>query len=222
MASIPETGTLEALMADIFDEIDEELKQDRMSALWSRYGTYFMIGAGVIVATVVFAQTYKQWQKSQNEQAAVTFYQAIMDDDVLSALDAGRDKLTDGYSMLADFKMASEFATSGNMKAAEDTYLRIAETENIAILYRHLALLMAAMNVPESRSADDIINMLAPLTDKEGPLQGLALEAAAGADVKAGRLSAAIEKLTQIEQLADISGALRQRSAELKNILGER
>ena len=55
-----------------------------------------------------------------------------------------------------------------------------------------------------------------------GPLQGLALEAAAGADVKAGRISEAIEKLSQIEQLADISGALRQRSAELKTILGER
>ncbi len=209
-------------MADIFDEIDEELKQDRMSALWSRYGIYLMIGAGLIVAIVVFAQTYKQWQKSQNEQAAVTFYQAITDDDVLGALDAGRDELTEGYSMLADFKMASEFASSGNMQAAEDIYLRIAETENITPLYRHLALLMAAMNVPESRSADDIIDMLAPLTDKAGPLQGLALEAAAGANVKAGRFSEAIEKLSQIEQLTNISGALRQRSAELKNILGER
>ena len=209
-------------MADIFDEIDEEIKQDRISALWSRYGIYLMIGSALIVATVVFAQTYKHWQKGQNERAAVTFYQAITDDDVLGALDAGRDEFTDGYSMLADFKMASEFATSGNMQAAEDTYLKIAETENIKPLYRHLALLMAAMNVPESRSADDIIDMLKPLTDKAGPLQGLALEVAAGADVKAGRLSAAIEKLSQIEQLADISGALRQRSAELKNILGER
>ena len=209
-------------MADIFDEIDEELKQDRMSALWSRYGIYLMIGVGLIVATVVFTQTYKQWQKSQNEQAAVTFYQAIVDDDILGSLNAGRDEFTDGYSMLADFKIASEFATSGNMQAAEDTYLKIAETENITPLYRHLALLMAAMNVPESRSADDIIDMLAPLTDKTGPLQGLALEAAAGADIKAGRFSAALEKLSQIEQLTDISGALRQRTAELKNILGER
>ena len=27
-------------MADIFDEINEELKQDRMTALWQRYGKY--------------------------------------------------------------------------------------------------------------------------------------------------------------------------------------
>jgi hypothetical protein len=45
---------------------------------------------------------------------------------------------------------------------------------------------------------------------------------AAGADVQAGRVDAAIEKLSQIEQLADVSAPLRQRSVELKKILGER
>ena len=78
------------------------------------------------------------------------------------------------------------------------------------------------MNVPDSRTADDIIAMLVPLTERAGPFQGLALEAAAGADVQAGRIEAAKEKLGQIEQLADISAPLRQRSVELKKILGER
>ena len=37
-------------MADIFDEINEELKQDRMAALWQRYGKYLI---AVVVAIVV-------------------------------------------------------------------------------------------------------------------------------------------------------------------------
>jgi hypothetical protein len=78
------------------------------------------------------------------------------------------------------------------------------------------------MNAPESRTPDNVITMLAPLTDGSGPFQGLALEVAAGADVQAGRVDAAIEKLSQIEQLADVSAPLRQRSVELKKILGER
>ena len=68
-------------MADIFDEINEELKQDRMSALWARYGKYLIAVAGFVIAVVVFTQTSKQWQASQNEQAAETFYQAMMGDD---------------------------------------------------------------------------------------------------------------------------------------------
>ena len=68
-------------MADIFDEINEELKQDRMSALWARYGKYLIAVAGLVIAVVVFTQTYKQWQANQNEQAAETFYQAMMGDE---------------------------------------------------------------------------------------------------------------------------------------------
>ena len=209
-------------MADIFDEINEELKQDRMSALWARYGKYLIAVAGLVIAVVVFTQTYKQWQVSQNEQAAETFYQAMMGDDAAAAFEVGRDDLTEGYQMLADFKIASDKANSGDKQAAEELYLALSKNDDIASLYRDLALLLAAMNVPDSRTADDIIAMLVPLTDGSGPFQGLALEAAAGADVQAGRIEAAMEKLGQIEQLADISAPLRQRSVELKKILGER
>ena len=209
-------------MADIFDEINEELKQDRMSALWARYGKYLIAVAGLVIAVVVFTQTYKQWQVSQNEQAAETFYQAMMGDDAAAAFEVVRDDLTEGYQMLADFKIASDKANSGDKQAAEELYLALSKNDDIASLYRDLALLLAAMNVPDSRTADDIIAMLVPLTEGSGPFQGLALEAAAGADVQAGRIEAAMEKLGQIEQLADISAPLRQRSVELKKILGER
>ena len=209
-------------MADIFDEINEELKQDRMSALWARYGKYLIAVAGLVIAVVVFTQTYKQWQASQNEQAAETFYQAMMGDNAAAAFELGRDDLTEGYQMLADFKIASDKAISGDKQAAEELYLALSTNDDIAPLYRDLALLLAAMNVPDSRTADDIIAMLVPLTQGSGPFQGLALEAAAGADVQAGRIEAAMKKLGQIEQLADISAPLRQRSVELKKILGER
>ncbi len=29
-------------MADIFDEIEEELKQDRLNSLWAKYGKYLI------------------------------------------------------------------------------------------------------------------------------------------------------------------------------------
>ena len=209
-------------MADIFDEINEELKQDRMSALWTRYGKYLIAVAGLVIAVVVFTQTYKQWQVSQNEQAAETFYQAMMGDDPAAAFEVGRDDLTEGYQMLADFKIASGKANSGDKQAAEELYLALSKNDDITPLYRDLSLLLAAMNVPDSRTADDIIAMLVPLTEGSGPFQGLALEASAGADVQAGRIEAAMEKLGQIEQLADVSAPLRQRSIELKKILGER
>ena len=38
-------------MADIFDEIDEELKRDRTQELWAKYGKYVIAAAAAVVAT---------------------------------------------------------------------------------------------------------------------------------------------------------------------------
>ena len=42
-------------MADIFDEIDEELKQDRTKALWTRYGKFVIAAATAVVIGVGLA-----------------------------------------------------------------------------------------------------------------------------------------------------------------------
>ena len=39
-------------MADIFDEIDEELKQDRAKQVWARYGRYVVSAAAAVVLGV--------------------------------------------------------------------------------------------------------------------------------------------------------------------------
>ena len=42
-------------MADVFDEVDEELRRDRAEKLWKKYGAYVM---GAAVAIVVAAGAY--------------------------------------------------------------------------------------------------------------------------------------------------------------------
>ena len=39
-------------MADIFDEINEDLKRDQMQELWSRYGKYVIIAVSLVIIGV--------------------------------------------------------------------------------------------------------------------------------------------------------------------------
>ncbi len=39
-------------MADIFDEIDEDLKRDRAQELWARYGKFVIAAAAAVVLAV--------------------------------------------------------------------------------------------------------------------------------------------------------------------------
>ncbi|MEC7211359.1 MAG: tetratricopeptide repeat protein, partial [Pseudomonadota bacterium] len=75
-------------MADIFDEIDEELKQDRAKQVWARYGKYVVAAAAAVVLGVGASQGYTAWQQSQAETAANIYSNALAADDAVNSLEA--------------------------------------------------------------------------------------------------------------------------------------
>ena len=85
-------------MADIFDEINEDLKRDQMQELWSRYGKYVIIAVSLVIIGVGARQGYTAWQDRQATQAATIYHQALKADDSASALTAQLDTLSPGYA----------------------------------------------------------------------------------------------------------------------------
>jgi hypothetical protein len=206
-------------MADIFDEIDEDLKRDRTQALWTRYGKYVIAAAAAVVLGVGASQGFSAWKRSQVETAANLYQQSLAADDAVAALEQNIGQLTDGYALLGRFQIAAGLAEAGDAEAAESGYLAIAEDTSVASLYRDAALLLSAMNAPDSRPVDDLQARIAPLADGAGPWKAMALEVGAGLDLRDGDADAALAKLEMIVELADVSAELRQRTARLVAIL---
>ena len=206
-------------MADIFDEIDEELKQDRTKALWTRYGKYVAAAAAAVVIGVGASQGYSAWMRGQAEAAANVFQQALISDEGAAALESGIGELTDGYAMLGRFHIAAGQARAGDAAAAEAGYLAISNDTSMPQLYRDAALLMSVMNAPQGADVGDLQRRIAPLADGAGSWKGLALELSAALDLQQGQTDAALSKLEAIVALAETSPELRQRAARLVDIL---
>jgi len=208
-------------MADIFDEINEELKQDRMTALWQRYGKYLIAGVVAIVAGVSLSQGYGYYTSQRDARSAETFFDAILSDDVAGSLATAAPELTDGYSLLAAFRSAAAQAEDGQALAAEQSYLSLAGRTDVPQIYRDIALLLSVMHAPTTADAAELLARLEPLTDASSPLQGLALEQAAGLDLRRGDQAAAIDKLNKLVALTEIPSGLRQRAAQVLNVLSD-
>ena len=206
-------------MADIFDEINEELKQDRMTALWQRYGKYLIAVVVAIVAGVSLSQGYSYYTDQRNSRAADAFFQAILADDVTSGLTEAAPDLNEGYSLLAAFRAAAALAQDGQAVEAEQRYLALAQRTDIDPIYRDLALLLSVMHAPQSADAADLQARLAPLTASSSALHGLALEQMAGLDLWRGDSAAAIDKLNKLVALTDIPISLRQRAAQVLSVI---
>lgn len=206
-------------MADIFDEIDEELKQDRAKQVWARYGKYVVSAAVAVVLGVGASQGFTAWKQSQAEASADLYSQAIASDDAVTMLEAGLGDLTDGYALLGRFQIAAGKAGDGDAAAAEGVYLEIAADASVDALYRDAATLLSVMNAPESSNSSDLQDRLEPLANGSGPWRPLALELSAALDLKAGDRDAASAKLQEIIELEGAPPELRQRAAQLARVL---
>ena len=92
--------------------------------------------------------------------------------------------LTDGYEMLAQFRVAAAMADDGDSDGAVANYMMLAENKSIKPLYQQAALLLAVMNAPDGTDPKQSQDQLAPLTATPGPWQGLALEQSAALDLE--------------------------------------
>ena len=208
-------------MADIFDEIDEDLKRDQMQMLWARYGKILMVVVAAIVLLVALRQGYTAWQTSQSEASASAYQQALKSDDVLAALEAGRGQLTDGYAMLAQFQIAAEQAAADDFTAAEASYLVLASDASLDPLYQQAATLLSVMVAPQDADVAALAARLSDLETAAGPWQAMALETGAGLALRAGNTDAAVAKYKRLMDMADVPAGMRQRAERMIVMLGD-
>ena len=206
-------------MADIFDEIEEDLRRDRMSLLWQRYGNYVIAFAIFIIVVVAGYQGYNYWKDSRAKAAGDAFFQAVTADEALEALNVISSDLPAGYEMLSKFRIAALQAKKGNRIAAEQSYLSLSRDANIGTFYQETALLLSVMNAPENKNNSELIDRISSLSEFSGPLQGLALETSACLYLGLNNPEKAISLLLQASQLTDLSPSLRQRISQSFSIL---
>lgn len=202
-------------MADIFDEIDEELKRDRMQELWNRFGKYLIAVVATVVLGVGANQGYGAWKKSRESASADLYSQALTASDTVAALESNFEEMSGGYQILARFQIAAGKAADGDLEAAEAAYREIAASSAVPELYREAALLMSVMNAPRGASTRELKERIAPVADGAGPWKPLALELRAALDLAAGDNDAALDSLHTIIDLPDAPSELRQRAQGL-------
>ena len=211
---------IDSLMADIFDEIDEDLKRDQMQLLWARYGKIVMAAVAAIVLLVALRQGYAAWQTSQAEASASAYQQALKSDDVVTALEAQRGQLTNGYAMLAQFQIAAEQAARDDFAAAEASYLALASDASLDPMYQQAATLLSVMVAPQDTDVSALEARLSDLETAAGPWQAMALETGAGLALRNGNKDAAVAKYKRLAEMADVPAGMRQRAERMLVMLG--
>lgn len=190
----------------IFREVDEELRGDRMRAIWKRFGPYLIGAAVAIVLLVAINEGWSWWQKSQASAASDKFYAAleIADGaDIAAAQQAFADveaTSPDGYATLARFRQAGLLAKDGKTDEAIAAYDGLATSESNAQI-KSLALVFAANLFVDKGDVAAVQQRVQGIAVPGNPMRNAARETIGLAQFKAGDLDAAVATFGEI--LAD-------------------
>lgn len=213
-------------MADIFREIDEELRQERVAQLWKRYGTYVIAGAIVVVLAVAGFVAWRGYETSQRESSSAAYSAA------LNTLEAGDPAVaaeefraiaesgSGGYSMLARLQQAEALRRAGDIEGAIAAYEAAANDGGADPVFRDLAVILRGAATLDSADPEALRRSLEPLAAEDNAWRHSARELLALLALREGQVESARDRLTQLADDPEAPANVRARAAELLAGLG--
>jgi hypothetical protein len=201
------------------DEVTEEVRRDRLFALFRKYG---WIGV-VVVLGIVGGAGWTEWQRAQAEAKAEAFGDAVLD-----ALDLGapEDRVaalgaipTDGSQaavlqlLLASDPVGDRAGTLAALEALANDASQPPSYRDLAVL-RRVVVAGADLPLADRRAALD------PIAAPGRPYRTMALEQMAYLLVEEDRTDEAIAALTALLTDQEAPGGVRSRAQEMIIALG--
>ena len=183
-------------MTDIFHEVDEEVRRERLKKLWQRYGNYIIAGCLLVVVGIAGWRGYEWLEAKRAAESGAAFEQAAMlaETGKVQEAEAAFAKLatggTAGYRVLSRLREAAELAQS-DPKAAIKAYEEIAADRAAGQVIQDLATLRAGLLLVDHTPYADLRSRLEPLTGPERAFLYSARDLLALSAWKQGDVSAA-------------------------------
>ena len=214
-------------MADIFQEVDEEVRRDQAQQYWKKYGRYIIAGLVAVVLGTGAYVGWKEFDKRQRIKDSEAFLAA------LSLIEDGkageaRDRLAAlsgdaaaGYALLSKFRAAALLGQSGDLRGAAESFDAIARDGSVDPLYARLADLYYVLYMIESGDPQVLAKRLEPLLAEDSAWRYSARELSAVLAIRMGDTKRAQDEYTRLADDMTAPPGIRARAAEMLRALGK-
>ena len=211
-------------MSDVFQEVDEDIRQERYKTIWKRYRYYFIsIIMVLIIAVATNAFLRHQNFKKVNERSD-KFFNAVSisnsnSDEALKLLNefSKTELKSSQYNVvLSLFIEAAINREKQDFSAALNVYSQIAKMENIDIFYIDYANLCAAETLISLGDIEAAIVMLEMLIKNNSPLLLIAKEYLGYVEISKGNYE---KSKTLFEEIYEDASSSQEMINRVKEVL---
>jgi len=192
-------------VADIFSEVDEELRADQARQFWKKYGNLVIGGALLLVLAAAAWWGWQLYSQRKQEHDSVAFVEAVQavqkDAKDTAKLDAIASQ-SGGYGALARFELAASAAEGKDPAKAADLLSAVAQDGKLDAAMRGMAAIQAGQLKLQANKPADALQVVQPFTAAGNAYRLSALEITGLAQLATGDKAKAKETFTQLQQLA--------------------
>jgi len=211
----------------LIQEVETELRNERMSRLWRRHGPLLVGAALAVVLGVAGWQGWRAWDGQQRKVASQDFT-AIGDrldqgkrDEAIAELSRLAGSGPTGYRLLANMRLADLRQQQGDSAAAAALYRAIAADHGVDAVYRDMASIRLGYLTVDSANPAELGKVIEPLAAESSPWRHSAREILALLALRQGDQPRATELFSRIAEDAAAPEGLRNRAAEMRAAAGQ-
>jgi hypothetical protein len=218
-------------VVDIFDEVEEELREERMQELLKKYAGVLFAAALLVIGGVAGWKAWIWYQERRDLAAATSYLSAgampgatgaagANTAAAIAAFQATSATAPDGYRILARLREAALRADSGDLQGASALWDQVAADGSADPLLRDLANLTWCIYQADKGDPALLEGRLKPLAAPGNAWRPLAQEQLALLDLRQGHTEAAKTELKKLAADVTAPPGVRNRAGILLNRAG--
>ena len=210
-------------MADIFDEVSEDLRKDQYKQIWLKYKKIIISFISIFILSVIAFKYIEFYQEKKKIETANLYFDGLQEIENKNYEKAEFlfKKIIDnadlGYTVLSYFKLANIKFNTKDFQSMEKYYNKIISLDNINKAYKDYALILKITNSPNIKN-DDKINSLKPFLTSPSDLQPIASELEILYLIENRKIKTAKIKLDNLLKQNNISNNQRNRLSTINEI----
>lgn len=198
-------------MADIFQEVDEDLRRDKALAFWKKYQNHIIGFAIIAVAATAGVSGWRYYKQQKIEANGAAYLQAMQtldrDPKAAAAQFEALAKDGGGFAVLARFQQANQILKDGDKAKAAEQFTAIAKDGSVDKALKDLAGILGGLAWLDAGKPDEATKLVEPLVGEGQPYRFSALEIQGQAAFAAGDRKKAKEIYTQLKQIGTLPTA---------------
>jgi hypothetical protein len=214
-------------VSDIFQEVDEEVRREKLQQLWERHSNLIVSLALLVVLAVGGWRGYEWWEGKKAAESGTAFEAAIAlaEGGKQAEAQAAFAKIaqdgSSGYRTLARFREAAELAKT-DPPAAVQAYASLAADSSLGRPLQDLAAIRGGLILVDTAPLAELTAKLEPLTAADRPFRHTARELLALSAWRNGDTAAAKRWYDLIATDAETPAGTRARLDVLMTLSGEK